>query len=49
MMVYNKYYLNRKEKHLYVKKKENTYCLVFKKKTYNNNIKGIALENKIGQ
>ena len=30
-------------------KKENSYCLVCKKKTDNKNIKGVALENKIGQ
>ena len=47
--MYNKYYLNTKEKPLYVKNKENTYCLVCKKKTDNNNIKGVALETKIGQ
>ena len=31
------------------KKRENTYCLVFEKKKDNKNIKGKALENKIGQ
>ena len=32
-----------------MKKKEKTYCLVCKKETDNKNIKGVALENKIGQ
>ena len=31
----------------YVKKKENTYCLVCKKKTDNKKIKGVTLANKI--
>ena len=31
----------------YVKKKENTYCLVCKKKTDNKKIRGVALVNKI--
>ena len=49
MVVYSKYYLNRKKTPLFVRNKENTYCLVCKKKVDNNNIKGVALENKIGQ
>ena len=39
---------NKKTKPKYVKK-ENSQCLVCKKKTDNKNIKGVALENKIGQ
>ena len=39
---------NKKTKPKYVKK-ENSWCLVCKKKTDNKNIKGVALENKIGQ
>ena len=39
---------NKKTKSKYVKK-ENSYCLACKKKTDNKNIKGVALENKIGQ
>ena len=39
---------NKKTKSKYVKK-EISYCLTCKKKTYNKNIKGVALENKIGQ
>ena len=39
---------NKKTKPKYVKK-ENSSCLVCKKKTDNKNIKGVALENKIGQ
>ena len=31
----------------YVKKTENRYCLVCKKKTYDQEIKGVALVNKI--
>ena len=49
MAVYDKYYLKKKEKPQYVKKKENTGCLVCKKKTDNKNRKGIALENKVRQ
>ena len=45
---YDKYRFKSKEIPKYVKKKENTYCLVCeKKKTNNKNIKGVALENKI--
>ena len=32
MMVYNKYYLNRKEKHLYVKKKKTLIAWFVKRK-----------------
>ena len=39
----------RKQKLQYVKKKENPYCLVCKKKADNKNIKEVALENTIGQ
>ena len=42
--MYNKYYLKTKEKPQYIKSKENTYCLVCKKKTDNKNIKKVALE-----
>ena len=31
----------------YVKKEDNTYCLVCKKKTDNKKIKGVTLANKI--
>ena len=30
-----------------MKKKENTYCLVCRKKTNNKKIRGVALKNKI--
>ena len=30
-----------------MKKKENSYCLVCKRKTYDRKIKGVALVNKI--
>ena len=30
-------------------KKEDSYCVGCRKKTKNKNIKGVALENKIGQ
>ena len=40
---------DKKTKLQYVKKKENFYCLVCKKKTDNKNIKGVALENTAGQ
>ena len=43
---YDKYRLKSKEKPKYLKKKT---CLVCEKKTDNKNIKGVALENKIGQ
>ena len=43
---YDKYRLKSKEKPKYLKKKN---CLVCEKKTDNKNIKGVALENKIGQ
>ena len=46
---YNKYHFKSKEKPKYVKNKKNTYCLVCEKKADNKNIKGAALENKIGQ
>ena len=49
MVEYDKYCFKSKEKLKYVKKKENTYCLVCEKETDNKNIKGVALENKIGQ
>ena len=49
MVEYDKYRFKSKEKPKYVKKKKNTYCLVYEKKTNNKNIKGVALENKIGQ
>ena len=49
MVEYDKYCFNSKEKPKYVKKKKkNTYCLVCEKKT-DKNIKGVVLENKIGQ
>ena len=41
--------INIKIKPKYVKKKKNTYCLVCEKKTGSKNIKGVALENGIGQ
>ena len=50
MAVYDKYHLKTNEKPQYVKKKENTDCLVRKKnkkKTDNKNRKGVALENKV--
>ena len=37
-----------KKKPKYVKK-EHSYCVGCRKKTINKNIKGVALENKIGQ
>ena len=40
---------DKKAKLQYVKKKENLYCLVCKKKTDNKNIKRVALENTVGQ
>ena len=46
---YDKYCFKSKEKPKFVKKKENIYCLVCKKETDNKNIKGVALENEIGQ
>ena len=46
---YYKYHFKSKEKPKYVKNKKNTYCLVCEKKADNKNIKGAALENKIGQ
>ena len=49
MVVHDKYYLKTKEQPQYVKKKENTYCLVCQKKTDSKNTKGVALKNKIGQ
>ena len=49
MVDYNKYRFKSKEKPQYVKKEKNTYCLVCKKKTDNKTIRGVALENKIGQ
>ena len=49
MVEYDQYRFKSKEKPKYVKKKKNTYCLVFEKKTNNKNIKGVRLENKIGQ
>ena len=39
--------LNKKK--IRKKEKKNNYCLVFEKKTNNKNIKGVRLENKIGQ
>ena len=49
MVECDKYCFKSKENPKYVKKKENTYCLVCDKKTDNKNIKGVALKNKIGQ
>ena len=50
MVEYDKYRFKSNEKPKYVKKKKkNTYCLVCEKKTNNKNIKGVRLENKIGQ
>ena len=48
MVEYDKYATNKK-KPQYVKKKENTYRLVCRKKTDNKNMRAVALENKIGQ
>ena len=45
---YDKYRVKLKEKLKYIKK-ENISCLVCEKKTDNENIKGVAVENKIGQ
>ena len=45
---YHKYRVKLKEKLKYIKK-ENISCLVCEKKTDNENIKGVAVENKIGQ
>ena len=49
MVEYDKYCFKSKEQPKQVKKKENTYYIVCEKKTDNKNIKGIALEEKIGQ
>ena len=49
MVECDKYCFKSKENPKYVKKKENTYCLVCEKKTDNKSIKGVALKNKIGQ
>ena len=48
MVEYDKYRFKSKEKRKYVKK-EDSYCVGCRKKTKNKNIKGVALENKIGQ
>ena len=48
MVEYDKYRFKSKEKPKYVKK-ETSYCVGCRKKTKNKNIKGVALENKIGQ
>ena len=48
MVEYDKYCFKLK-KTKYVKKRKNAYCLVCEKKTDNKNVKGEALENKIGQ
>ena len=48
MVEYDKYATNKK-KPQYVKKKENTYRLVCRKKTDHKNMRAVALENKIGQ
>ena len=45
--MYDKCYVKNKEKPQYVKKEKNTYCLVCKKKTDNNKIRGVPLANKI--
>ena len=44
----NKYRLKSKEKPKYLKK-EISYCVGCRKKAKNKNIKGVALEIKIGQ
>ena len=48
MVEYDKYCFKSKGKPKYVKK-EDSYCVGCKKNTKNKNIKGVALENKIGQ
>ena len=48
MVVYDEYFVYNKEKPQYVINEKNTYCLVCKKKTDNKNIRGVALEKKIG-
>ena len=48
MVEYDKYHFKSKEKPKYVKK-ETSYCVGCRKKTKNKNIKGVALENKIGK
>ena len=49
MVEYDKCCFKSKEKPKYVKKKENTYYLACRKKTDNKNIRGVALEDKIGK
>ena len=48
LVEYDKYRFKSKENPKYVKQKGSTYCLVCEKKTNHKNIKGVALENKIG-
>ena len=46
MVEYDKYRFKPKEKPKYIKKETN-YCVGFREKTKNKNIKGVALENKM--
>ena len=49
MVEYDKYHFKSKEKPKYIEK-ETSYCVACRKKTKNKqNIKGVALENKVGQ
>ena len=49
MVEYDKYRFKSKEKPKYLKKQD-SYCVgCRRKKTKNKNIKGVALESKIGQ
>ena len=48
MVEYDKYRFKPKEKPKYIKK-ETSYCVGFREKTKNKNIKGVALENKMGE
>ena len=41
--------LNQRKNQNMLKRKKNTCCLACEKKTDNKNIKGVALENKVGQ
>ena len=49
MVEYDKYRFKSKEKPKYVKKEDSYWVECRKTKTKNKNIKGVALENKIGQ
>ena len=48
MVEYDKYRFKSKEKLKYVKK-EYSYCVGCRKKKKKKHVKGVALENKIGQ